>query len=441
VLGMGEKKLGARVLRRDLLTTMAGIGAGQLILLAAMPFLARAFGPAAFGHYSVIVAIAGVLATISALRLDLAVTSAADRDVDALARAALVLPVVVGPAGVLLLWLATRLPISRDWSFGHYDLTVIAAIAAAQGMVLGASGLSTRLGNFGTLAAIKIFQPLVFAGLALTILPNLPLAMAAGWIASLAAAIPVLDRVPIRSGWRRTWDAALRSWRFVAISAPVALLDVLALALPLLFIAAAYGSSDAGNYSQVQRLIGAPLTLVATACAQVFFKHAGDRFRRGEELLPLFRRVSAGMAVLAVLALVAVLLIGHPLLSFLMGPSWRTDTAFLVLSLCPVLFRVVASPVSSTLIVTGRLGTIGVWQATYCAVTLATLSMAKYWLGFEQMLFVYACSEFVMYVLYLVLSYRAAARFSGAGTPTGSLSALPSGELKPLIAESICAGS
>ena len=35
---------------------------------------------------------------------------------------------------------------------------------------------------------------------------------------------------------------------------PVALLDVLALALPLLFIAATFGVANAGNYAQVQRL-------------------------------------------------------------------------------------------------------------------------------------------------------------------------------------------
>jgi O-antigen/teichoic acid export membrane protein len=411
------------MIRRDLLTTLTGIGAGQLVLLVATPLLARAYGPHAFGVYSVIVAVSGVIATVAALRLDLAVTSARDEDVLPLARAALLLPLLVVPLAAAILSAVLVLPIARNWSFGATDMPAIALIAIPQGLCLAASGLATRRGRFRTTAVMRIAQPLVFATLALTIVRHLAWAMAAGWVAALVAALPALRDVVARGVSRTIWPTIRREWRFPMISAPVALLDVLALALPLLFIAATFGEANAGNYAQVQRLVGAPLSMASVAVSQVFFKYAGDRFRADQPLIRLIRGVVLAMGGLACAVLLAIAAIGHPVLQWLVGPGWRTDTGFLILALCPVLCRVIASPVSTTLIVTGRLATIGKWQASYFVATFCTLYLAQRWLSFDGMLALFACSEFIMYAAYLLLSVRAAmdaARYPSIGRPVAA---------------------
>lgn len=401
------------MIRRDLLLTLFGIGAGQLIILFAMPLLARVYGPSAFGTYSVIVAVAGVVATIAALRIDLAVSSAVDADIAPLTRASLFLPVLVVPLVMALMAALLWLPFEMPLPFGMQDLPLIGLIALFQGWVFVGSGLSTRFGAFATLAAAKIVQPLVFVVVALLVLSDLSLAMAIGWGAALVATLPSLRRIPLRQGWKDTRAAVRRMWRFPAISMPMALLDVLALALPLLVIATTFGDAAAGNYSQVQRLIGAPLVLVATAGGQIFMKYAGDQIRNGVSTLPLMARFVVVMTGLAILVAVAVAVAGQPVLQILVGPGWRTDTGFLLLALLPVLWRVIASPVSSVLILTHRLGTLGLWQTSYFLVTIFTLLIASRFSGFEGTLAALALSEFVMYSIYLSLSVRAARR-SGA---------------------------
>lgn len=388
---------------------MAGIGAGQLILLAATPFLARAFGPAAFGHFSVIVTIAGVLATVAALRLDLAVASAADEEVGTIAWTALALPVLVIPVTVAVMFAVLSAPVKLGLPFGPVDLPAVAGIALLQGLVLVQTGIGVRMGAFRALAAVRIAQALIFAALALSLIPDLEIAMALGWAAALVAGWPIVRRLPAFAGLAESRVALSRNRRFVLISTPVALLDIGALALPLLFIAAAYGPVEAGNFSQVQRLLGAPLMLVATASAQIFFRYAGEQYRAGRSIRPLYWRVAGGMTALALLAFIAIAAVGHPVMSLLMGPSWRTDVTFLLLAVGPVFFRVIASPVSSALIITGRLGTIGVWQSCYFVVTFAVLWFAHRELPFEGLLLAYAFSELVMYGVYLLLSARAAA--------------------------------
>jgi len=224
----------------------------------------------------------------------------------------------------------------------------------------------------------------------------------------MLAAMPALFMMKGVKGASAVYTSVRAAWRFPVISAPVALFDVLAAALPLLFISAAFGNIDAGNYGQVQRLVGAPLTMVSAATAQVYFKHAGDRFRASQPLMPLIRSVSLVMGGLACMVAIGMALLGHPVLHALLGPGWRTDTGFLLLVLCPVLCRIFASPISTTLIITGRLVELGGWQVGHFMVTLCVLYFAQHWLSFEATLVVFACSEFVMYAIYLLMSVRAA---------------------------------
>ena len=82
-------------MRRDLLINAAGIGVGQLVVLLATPFLARIYSPSEFGQYAVLSAAAGVIATISSLRFDVALPAVSDDHVRPLFHIALALPFVV----------------------------------------------------------------------------------------------------------------------------------------------------------------------------------------------------------------------------------------------------------------------------------------------------------------------------------------------------------
>lgn len=384
-------------------------------MLGATPFLARAYTPAEFGSFSVIYAVAGVIATVAALRMELAVGSAHDEDVAEFARLALLLPILVVPLSLLALLALARSPAAGILPFNAADLPYIAAIGLMQGLSFVGAAIATRTGRFHLFAAIKIVQPLLFALTALIILDNLAASMAIGALAAAAIALPTARALSI-GGLQSAILAPIRkAWRFPAISAPMALLDVLALALPVLVIASAFGEQASGNFAQIQRLIGAPLVLAAMAGGQVFLKHAGDRLRAGDVVMPLYRRFVIVMAVLALAVFLALALVGHEVVDFLVGPGWRTDTPFLLLVVLPVLWRVIASPVSHVMILTNRIGTLGVWQALYFTGTAVILISGAAHVSFDALLAIFAVSELVFYSVYIGLSAFAAHQIETKG--------------------------
>ena len=391
-------------MRRDLLVTAIGIGGGQAIVLLATPFLARIYSPEQFGVYAALAAVAGVLATIASLRFDVSIPALDSRDVSALLPVSLALPLVVVPVALQGLAGLADVWEPAESFIGNVPMLAIAGVAIFQGLTAVAAAHCTRSGAFRDFAALRLVQPAGFALIAAASLVGLNGALVASWGLAAMLGLYGLRKAVSFVSLRDSVQAVRRQWKYPLVSAPMALLDTLSLALPVFFIISAFGKDAAGNYSQVQRLIGAPIVLAGLAIAQVFYKHAGDLYRQRGNVERLLWRVVSGLAALALSLMLFVLVAGEWVLGLLLGAGWRIDTVFIALSVAPVVFRMVASPVSSVFLLTNRIELGGFWQVLYFSATVAVLAASLQWLDFEGFLVLLAISEFLMYSLYLGLA-------------------------------------
>lgn len=390
-------------MRKDLLLNSLGIGGGQAVVLMATPFLARIYSPKEFGEYAAVVAAAGVVATIASLRFDAALPAVPDDDVKPLFHIALVLafvvsisvPLAFGPLFANATLVAEMIVVPLPW------VALVAAFLSAANVC---QAYFTRDGDFKRVAGMKILQPVMFAVVALAAVIGLNGALAASWLVVFLGALWWGRHALSSFDMRQSWLAARNARKYPLLSTPMALLDTASLALPLFYIVAAFGNESAGNYSQVQRLLAAPLILLGIAAAQVFYKHAGDLHRANRAVEPLMWRVILSLLGLAVLLIVTTWLVGEPMMALLLGEGWRTDLRFLLLAIAPVIFRMIVSPVSSVFLITNRIGLGSAWQASYFVVTVAVIFLTYERLDLEGYLLVLACAEFAMYLLYLILA-------------------------------------
>lgn len=390
-------------MKRALVLTGLGVSGGQAVVLLATPLLARIYDPTQFGVYASVLAMAGVLAAIASLRFDAAIPAISDADVRPIFRVALLLPVLVCPLVLLSVEVMAKLSDELATYMDSLPLLPILAIATVQGVVTVLLAFSTRSGWFARYALLRLAQPLVFVLVAIMGILSLEVSVALGWLVALVLGL-VVCRDLLGGSLRESLLAIRRCWKYPVMSVPLMLLDSLALALPIMFIASNYGNSEAGSYSQVQRLVGAPLILVGMAVAQVFFKYAGDHYRRNLPVLPLMWRFVFGMGGLGIILLIVVLAVGSGVMAFLLGPGWRIDTVFMLLALFPVIARSLASPVSSIFLITDRIGRLGCWQVAYFLVTLCVLIIGSASLTFDNFLLALAVSECLMYSIYLYLA-------------------------------------
>lgn len=397
-------------MRRALLLAV-GSGVGPLTQLLATPWLARLYQPADFGNLALFMSAAGIAVTISCLRYETTITTVVDEDVHAGVWTA------VGSALALCLMLflvvAFHVPqiLSPQLDELGQKMWGVPLFGICGGFLLVGMQLTLRRAEFKFNAFLRSAQTVLFVLLALlfTDLGLVNISILSATVVALVVILYLIKSVP-KVGPRKLWRFAREHTQYPLLMVPTSLLDAAALAVPVFFISNAYGVGATGHYFQIQKLIGAPLVLLAVVAGQLFLKRSGEIYRSGQSSKLLLWRTIGALSLTAGALLVFLTVGGEYLLGLLLGDAWRVDTVFLLLAIAPLLCRVIVSPVSSVFITHDQVG-VGVrWQLGYFVSTVSVLYLASIHLPFEYFLAIYALHEAAVYSAYLYMANLASQR-------------------------------
>lgn len=397
-------------MRRAFLLAL-GAGVGPLVQLLATPLLARLYFPSDFGHLALFLSAAGILVAVSCLRYEVTIAVVDDDHVPA--------GVWVAVGSALLLFLTLLLVVSLhlpQMLFPQFeelgrDIWGVPIFGVCGGLVLVGMQLTLRRAEFWLNAALRSAQTVLFVLVALlwTDVGLVGTSILSGMVVGLMVILYLIKEAPA-VGAVELRRVAQEYIKYPLLLMPTSLLDAMALAAPVFFISSVYGVEATGYYSQIQRLVGAPLILAGLVVGQLFLKRSGERYRRGQSSLALLWKSVAALAVVAVTIFVFLLAGGEYFLGWVLGSAWRVDTVFVLLVTAPLLFRLIVSPVSSVFITHNRVGSGVRWQLGYFVSTICVLYIASAKLSLEYFLSVYALHEAVLYSVYLYMANLAAHR-------------------------------
>lgn len=389
-----------RQLARGAGTVAAGTALGQGAVVLATPWLARIYTPAEFGALALIVTVTNLATSGACLRYDMALPSAPDEHArplfivaNAVAIFAAVTAFSVGEFLNCIQRVPLRPPFDEPWLIGGCVLLV--------GLYQAGVAWATRIREFARVAALRISQGLCFSGLAATHFVSLVFAQVLSFAPAVPTAVKALRRRA--AGEIGVFRAARLYAQFPLLSLPGAMLDVTGYSLCIWIISAVYGTSDAGQFAQIQRLIGGPLMLMAMSLGQVLLKHSADAAYSSEAMRRLFSRVLLGLVGLAGCVVVFIAAFGTPVLHLILGEQWRVNAQFIVPLAVAVSARACASPLSTFLISLRRFDIALCWQAAYFMSALFVLRFLALHLSFESFAMAYGCHELVFYGAYLLL--------------------------------------
>ncbi len=389
----------------------SGVGLGPLVQLLATPVLSRIYAPAEFGHFALFLSMVSILITVSCLRYEGAIQVVKDSEVNAIVWAALLSSMLVFLiAAALLLTGIPQQKIESLLILGK-DAMWVPAAALCGAMVLIGSNITMREGRYVRNAVMRSSQSILFSifAIAASALGLLTANVLAFVVVGAAISFYLLvstGKIP----FSEIKITAKKYWEYPLLVAPTSLLDAAALILPVMFISGSYGLASTGNYTQIQRFIGAPLLMAGIVIGQLFMKRSGELFRSGQSSRKLLWKSVGILSVGAIFLLIGVILFGEVLLGTVLGGAWRVDTNFLVIVLAPLLLRAVISPITTIMLTHKRVRVGTLWQVTYFFTTFLGLLYAAKTMNFEKFLIFYAAIEVVAYSLYLILADRVAAR-------------------------------
>ena len=381
-----------------------GTAVGQAVILLSTPFLARQYSPAEFGSLALLLTVSNIATALACIRYDLSVSTASKAEVSSLfwvailsaAVSSFVVIVAIGMAGILQ---------NSAWSSPFDNILLVGSCVLFVGIQQAVIGIMTHERSYAGLGALRFGQGGMFAVLA--IFPSIGLLFAHA--ASFLVAVPVAVRrlVGIRVSVVEIGQAAYSRRDFPLVSLPGAVLDVIGYSACVWIMVYFYGATETGQFSQIQRIVGAPLMLLGMSVGQVLLRTSADAIEDRDYLTELFRKICFVAGLFGVVSIAILSIVGEPLLHWLIGSQWRVDVEFIVPIAIAVTIRACVSPLSALLISLRRFDLALRWQFTYFVSSVTVLTMSAIKFDFEKFIIVYAIHEIFLYALYLMLIAKA----------------------------------
>ena len=386
---------------------------GQVITIAASPALTRLYEPRDFGVMALFASVSAILVAFSTGQYHSAIVLPED-DFEGYA-------VLAG--SVLLTALSASIALVGAVVAGAF-VEVPLGLAAAIAIYVLSLGVSESLHHwlmrttqFRLLARVRLLIVALSTGLTLSLgvyktANGLIIGAVVGQlIPTVYLALEVLRRLPEN---RRVVASehitrALRRYRdFPRYSLPGELLNSAAYQMPTLLITRWFDTATTGLYSLTQRVLSMPMALVSRAVLDVFKQRASADYARDGQASVVFRKTFISLTAIGVPGFLLLALIAPPLFAWVFGPEWREAGEFARILSPMFALRFVASPLSYMLLIADRQRLNLVLQALLLVATAVSLSAGLLLGSVRFGLAAFAASYSVIYIVYLVYSWRLA---------------------------------
>lgn len=406
---------------KSVMTLMTGTGLAQLLPIALSPILTRLFTPQEFGVFALYGSICAILAVLVTGKYELAIV-VPRHDSEAINLVAVTMlssmTVSLLLLGVVLIWDA---PIVR--LLGHPEvqnwLYLVPFATSILGCYYALNYWANRCSRYKHMAISRVVQSggssamQVVAGVSKVGLLGLILGQLLGQLLStlyLAKSLPRYERGLFRRiSLKRMKCVACRHIGYPKFMVPGQAMSVGATEMPLLLLTVLFGAGIAGFYSLAQRVMAAPLSLVANAIGDVYRQRAAGEYASKGECLGIFLGSFKRLVMFAFLPMLPVLLFGPWLFAFVFGDAWRAAGEIASLLSVLVFFQTLSSPLSSTVLLPGWLHLDSFWQfARLCAAGLVFYICDHAGVAYQVAIIGHVCVFSCLYMLHSYFQYRAA---------------------------------
>jgi O-antigen/teichoic acid export membrane protein len=415
---MFRKKTSSPFLK-NVITMMTGTGIAQAIPIGLSPLLTRIYTPDEFGLFALYSGIAAVLAVVATGRYELAIMLP-EKDKDAVS-------IVVGSSLIAILIgflvLATVLIFGRELVeiLGNEDLYpwlfVLPISIVVTGMYQSLNYWFNRKRDFKRLASNRVMQSAITGGgqTALGFAPlggiGLLIGSLMGQLVTLLTLINKIGKYDLFSlqeiQFKSLKKMAKRYRSFPAFDVPTSLLNVGAMHAPNILFPMYFTSAFAGFYYLMQRVLQAPISLVATSVLDVFKEEASKQYRLTGEAKVIFIKTLKWLMLLSLGPSFVLYFVIEDLFVFVFGKDWALAGTFAKYMIPALSVRLIVNPLSFMIYIAEK----QIWNLA-TMIALASGVFMSFFFATEPLEVIQGIS--FTYVMYYLTHLLVSARFARA---------------------------
>ena len=397
---------------KSILFVFQGTVLAQLIPFLSYIIIAKLVNAEAFGVFAVWLGVVKLYSVLVTLRLENALVIEADgleRD-----RSVLIVIMTAGLLSLLfVLVTATMYFIAPESLSSLPKLAWVLLVPCAFFFACDASLQSWAAadGRYGDLNKIRVLQTSLIAALQIILVylfRDSKSLIVGSCLGSFVAILVANFIYPLR-GWgginilfelKKFW---IKHKRFPIYSLPADGVSSFVSQLPVLIIGSRFGLDIAGQLALTLKMMAAPVGLLGRAVQDVFKRHAAIDFAKFGNCSALYKKMSVVLFLGGIIFISITIGIGEEMFALVFGEEWRQAGKYAVL-LSPVFaFGFIVSPLSYIVYIVNRQYVDLIWQiALLLTVSIAFLAPESV----LQVLLTYSVGYSLMYIVYMVITYR-----------------------------------
>lgn len=397
---------------KNVFTLLSGATIAQVIALVAIPILTRLYTPEDFGYIAIYLSIANIIAAVSTGRYELAIMLPKKKE-DALAIfkgiirwvtiisfIAFVLMVIVKnsshkvvdfvqPNYFYFLPLSVFIIALSNTYLQWYTRVKKFKLQANAKIVKSAtgSGVNIGLGHLFQLKSLGLFFGHIAGQTSQFVL------FIVRFIKEEKQHLKQIDRVKVKQQLKENRN-------FPYFSAPMAFLNAISVDVLIYVLNLFYSTSLVGFYSNANKVINYPLSLISQSFTSVFYQKMTETNKK----LKLYLISYFSNFGIATLAMLPIIFWGEEIFSFVLGSEWSVAGS-IAKYLSPLTIASFAMrSVSNIFSLTRRNGTLLLWQILYLTITFIVIFYTKSG-QFENMIWYVSLIGSILYIILAVIGF------------------------------------
>lgn len=385
-----------RTLLRHVLTLFTGTTIAQAIPVLVSPILTRLYEVSDFAVLTVVATIISLVGVITTGRYELTIgLPESEREAKQLVWLSVIISCFVALFSFFILLLG-RFTIARWYNnpeAANYLLLVPVA-SLFYGFFQALSFWNIRKRFYGDLAGSRVSQSMVNSGISLGYaftgwgMNGLVFGNVAGHVASFFYAwLRLLWKKEIPSARENLHVGELKTLAsryrdFPRVNGVHALTDVAQSTLIIFIISSFFGTLATGLYGLTMRVLQAPLNMIGSTFAIVFYKEVSEKVAKKEKIGKLLRSTIITLTMISAPIFLIIMIFGPSLFSLVFGDEWREAGVYARI-MSPWLFvNFISSPISHLPAILGKQRQF--FLLSLAGNSLVVLSLLIGALGFEE---------------------------------------------------------
>lgn len=400
---------------RNVLTLMTGTGLAQAIPIAISPILTRLYSPEEFGVFALYMAIVSIAAVLVTGRYEQAILLPR-QERDAAHIAALVV-LLSGLVSVCLLLMVILFNSQIALFLGNPKLAPwlywMPASTFLLGVYQGLNYWSNRKAQYKRLAISRTVQSGSASLAQLGYSRIEALGLVGGQVTGQVLASSVLASLIWREDHRLI--RVLRPLRCLAlarkyINFPKYLIvahgfNTASGQMPVLLLNALFSATTAGFFTLTQRVMGAPMALVAGALGDVFRQEASQAYIHQGNCIAIYRKTFKRLLIISVLPFCIFFIVAPDVFAFIFGAQWRVAGEYAQILMPKFFFDFVVGPLSVMFMIAEKQRLDLLWQIGLVSSAIGSFYIGYWFYDVELALTTYAASHCCMQIVNLGMSY------------------------------------